>query len=98
MQKTPLSSRLSGGLPVPALAKVGALVILIGLLDDLVEHTLVFQPSAERVRAFPASEHLAHFIVVLGMLLVLAGIVADGIRSPRRVRHDREGSSHDAIR
>ena len=74
----------TGGLPVPLLAKAGAAVIAIGFLLDLVAHTVLHPVHDELIGAFPLGEHLAHLVVVIGMVLVLAGIVADGIRSQRR--------------
>jgi hypothetical protein len=88
---------ITGGLPVPWLAKVGAVVIGVGLAFDLVAHTVLHSIHDDLIGAFPLQEHFAHLAVVIGMVLVLAGIVADGIRSPSR--HARqEGSSRDAIR
>ena len=59
----------------------------IGFLFDLVEHTLVVHTTETRIGAFPLSEHLAHFIVILGMVLVLAGVVIQGSQlSARRGR------------
>jgi hypothetical protein len=87
----------AGGLPVPRLAKAGAAVIAAGLLVDLVAHTVLHSVHDELIGAFPLGEHVAHLVVVLGMALVLAGIVADGIRSQRRpVR--QEGTARHAIR
>jgi hypothetical protein len=87
----------TGGLPVPRLAKAGAAVIASGLLLDLVAHTVLQSVHDELVGAFPLGEHVAHAVVVLGMALVLAGIVADGIRSQRRqVR--QEGTVRHAVR
>ena len=87
----------TGGLAVPLLAKVGAAVIAVGLFADLVVHTLVHHVHEELQGGFPIDEHLAHLVVVLGMVLVLAGVVADGIRQQRRpVR--QEGTHRDAIR
>lgn len=81
---------VTAGLPVPLLAKVGASVIAMGLLLDLVAHTVLHPVHDELMGAFPLGEHVAHLVVVLGMVLVLAGIVADGIRSQRRqVRQER---------
>lgn len=87
----------TGGLPVPRLAKAGAAVIAAGLFFDLVAHTVLHSVHDEVLGAFPLGEHLAHLVAVVGMALVLAGIVADGIRSQRRpVR--QEGSVRHAVR
>jgi hypothetical protein len=86
-----------GGLSVPRLAKAGATVIAAGMLVDLAAHTIAHSMHDELIGAYPLGEHLAHLVVVIGMALVLAGIVADGIRSPRRqVR--QEGSLRHALR
>ena len=87
----------TGGLPVPRLAKAGAAVIAAGLLLDLVAHTVLHSVHDELIGAFPLGEHLAHLVVVLGMVLVLAGIVADGIRSNRRLVR-QEGTVRHAVR
>jgi hypothetical protein len=81
---------VTGGLSVPRPTKVGAAVVAAGLLLDLVAHTVLHSVHDELIGAFPLEEHSAHFVVVIGMALVLAGIVADGIRSQRRqVRQER---------
>ena len=81
--------------PVPALAKLGAATIAFGLLDDLVEHSM---GSAARAATdgFAIGEHLAHLVVLIGMVLVLAGVIADGVRHSGRSRP--EGSPRDAVR
>ena len=59
----------------------------VGFLFDLVEHTLIAHTTETRIGAFPLSEHLAHFIVITGMVLVLAGVVIQGSQlSARRGR------------
>lgn len=88
---------LTGGLPVPRLAKAGAAVIAAGVLLDLVAHTVLHSVHDELLGAFPLGEHLAHLVVLLGMVLVLVGIVADGIRAQRRLVR-QEGTVRDAIR
>lgn len=70
---------------VPGPTRLGLVVMAFGTLYDLVEHTLVFR--APTTGGLPLEEHLAHLIVVIGMVLVLAGIVRDGVRLSRR--HDR---------
>jgi hypothetical protein len=87
----------TGGLPVPALAKAGAAVMAIGLLLDVVVHTVLHSVHDVLIGSFPLGEHLAHLVVVVGMALVLVGIVADGLRSQRRqVR--QEGNPRHAVR
>ena len=82
--------------PIPGLSKLGAAVIAFGLLFDLVEHDLSHVGEV-RIGAFPVAEHLAHLVVLVGMVLVLVGIVADGIRLERR-RRRQEGASRHALR
>ena len=93
----PRSSRIqnavTGGLRVPRLAKAGVVVVLIGLHADLVDHAFVVRPSAA---GFGPDEHLAHLLVLVGMVITLAGIVADGAVSGRNVRPERRTS--DAVR
>ena len=83
--------------PVPSLTKVGAVLIVVGLALDLVEHTLVPHLHDAVVAGFSVGEHAAHFVVLIGMVTVLAGIVADGIRATSRVDR-QEGSPRDAVR
>jgi hypothetical protein len=79
----------TAGQPLPGLTKVGAVTIVIGLLADITEHSVVTHVHDAVVGGFPAGEHAAHLVVFIGMVLVLVGIVADGTRSRRR--HDRHG-------
>jgi hypothetical protein len=77
---------------LPGPTKLGLVVMALGTLDDLVEHTLVFRTPT--TGGFPLEEHLAHLIVVIGMVLVLAGIVRDGVRSSRRHPRHLEAQHH----
>ena|ERR1700693_4615901 len=88
---------LTGGLRVPRLTKAGAATILIGLLADVVEHTLVPHLHDAAVAGFPVGEQAAHLVVFIGMVLVLVGIVVDGAR-PRGRLTRQEGSPRDAVR
>ena len=87
----------TGGLSVPRLAKAGAAVIASGVLLDLAAHTVLHSVHDELPGAVPLGEHFAHLVVVLGMVIVLAGIVADGIRSQRRLVR-QEGTVRHAVR
>jgi hypothetical protein len=87
----------SAGLRVPALAKAGALVIAFGLGLDLFEHTIGHSMHDQLIGAFPLGEHFAHLVVVIGMVLVLVGVVADGVRTQRRLGR-REGRIRHAVR
>jgi hypothetical protein len=88
---------LTAGLSVPVLARVGALVIAVGLGLDTFEHTIGHSMHDALIGAFPLGEHFAHLVVVIGMVIVLAGIVADGIRTQRRLGR-REGRTPHAVR
>ena len=70
----------------------------IGFLFDLVEHTLVLHTTETRIGAFPLSEHLAHFIVIVGMILVLAGVVIQGSHQSTRVGRPAPRRKLHAIR
>lgn len=74
--------------PLPGPTKVGLAVIGLGLLLDITEHGFVFHANDVVVAGFPLAEHAAHLVVIVGMVLVLAGVVADGVRI-HRSRADR---------
>jgi hypothetical protein len=63
---------------LPPVIRLGLSVIVFGALADLVTH-LSFADAAEPGGHTPA-QLSAHAIVFAGMVLVLAGVVADGIR------------------
>lgn len=92
-----LVAALTGGLTVPRLARIGAVVIVVGLGLDLTVHTVLHSLHDQLIGAFPLKEHFAHLVVLVGMVLVLAGIVADGISSSRRAAR-QEGTHRHAIR
>lgn len=92
-----LLESLSGGLHVPRATKVGALTIAIGLLADLVEHAAVSHAHDAIVAGFPVGEHLAHLVVLIGMVAALVGIVVDGRRSQGRPGRPK-GSPRNAVR
>ena len=83
--------------PVPALTKVGALTIVIGLALDLGVHTFAPELHDAVVAGFSVGEHAAHLVVLIGMVLVLGGIVGDGVRTARRLDR-QEGSPRNAVR
>lgn len=86
----------TGGRPIPTTVKLGAVLIAAGLLFDLVEHTLVSHAHEAELAGFPIQEHLAHLVVLVGMVVVLLGVIVDGVRTGRAGRP--EGSSRDAVR
>jgi hypothetical protein len=65
---------------IPVLSRFGTVVMTFGLLLDSVEHGLVGHAAEPRLGQFPLSEHAAHFVVFIGMVLVLAGVINDGLR------------------
>ena len=83
--------------PFPALARCGLTVMAFGLLLDFVEHDLVSHVNEQAVVGFPLSEHAAHLVVLVGMVLVLVGIVRDGVRISR-LRTQQNRSPLDAVR
>jgi hypothetical protein len=96
-EPAPRFAALTGGQRVPRLTKAGAATMLIGLLADVVEHTLVPHLHDAVVAGFPVGEQAAHLVVFIGMVLVLVGIVADGARARGRLLR-QEGSPRDAVR
>ena len=73
----------------PRLGWLGGAVMLAGLLLDAYVHaTTRVVPGA-----FTAPQHGAHLVVLVGMVLLLAGVVYDGVRlSKGRVSRPEGGS------
>lgn len=67
---------------LPSVARSGLAVMAAGLLLDVTLHVLA---------AESAPEHAAHTVIVAGMALVIAAIVADGMA---RARHLGKGAWH----
>jgi hypothetical protein len=82
---------------VPALAKAGALTIAVGLVLDLAMHTVLHELHDATIAGFSLGEHLAHLVVLVGMVVVLVGVIVDGTRPKGRVSRP-EGSPRDAVR
>ena len=77
---------------LPLLVVVGVLVIGAGAGLDVLVHRA---PAHEDAHAgFHPQEHIAHFTVVVGMLLTWAGVVLDGVR--RQARRPTRGRDSDA--
>jgi hypothetical protein len=55
---------------LPIVARAGLAVIWAGLILDVTLHAL---------SAAVAPEHLAHAVVLAGMVLVIGGVIADGV-------------------
>lgn len=71
----PIFSPLPPRPPFPTLARLGLAVMAFGLLLDLAEHAFVSSIDEPLVAGFSLSEHAAHLVVLVGMVVVLAGIV-----------------------
>ena len=84
------------GHALPRLAKVGFATIAFGLVFDLSEHSFAL-PAGSAALRFSVGEHAAHLVILVGMVLVLAGVIADGIHSAGR-QSRQERSPRDAIR
>ena len=80
--------------PIPGLTKLGAATIAFGLVFDLSEHSFA---AAATSTGFSLGEHAAHLVVLVGMILGLVGIIADGVRQPGRTNRP-EGRDPDAVR
>jgi hypothetical protein len=61
-----------------------------GLLLDFVEHDLVSHVNERTAAGFPLSEHAAHFVVLIGMVLVIGGIVRAGVRVSRQTSQPQQ--------
>jgi hypothetical protein len=90
-------SRLPARPPFPGLARLGMAVMAFGLLLDLVEHGFVSHVEERTVAGFPLSEHAAHLVVLVGMVLILIGIVRVGISIGRQPTAQNRSTRH-AIR
>jgi hypothetical protein len=81
--------------PLPRLTRIGLATVGFGLLFDLSEHSFA---RASAGAGFSLGEHAAHLVVLLGMVAVLGGIVADGIRISRSRSMGPERSRSHALR
>ena len=76
-------ARRSPSPPFPIVARFGLVVMAFGLVLDLAVHDLVQHVNEPLVVGFPPSEHAAHLVVLVGMVLVVVGIVRAGARVSR---------------
>ena len=73
----------------PRLGWLGGAVMVLGLaLDTYVHATTRITPGA-----FTAPAHGAHLVVLIGMVLLLAGVVIDGVRRSKGRDSRPEGGS-----
>jgi hypothetical protein len=80
---------------VPGSVRLGAATIGFGVVFDLSAHS--FAPIDPAGAGFGPSEHAAHLVVLIGMVAILLGVIADGVRSSGRTSRP-ERSSRDAVR
>ena len=82
---------------IPAGSQLGLIVIGFGVVADLIAH---LDPGLEHHHGtMTGSQVSAHLVVFVGMVLVLAGVVVDGVCSNRRARgHVPQGRQLDALR
>ena len=79
----------------PLLSLLGVVVAIAGVALDLAVHLALPAEGHEHVHVgFTASEHTAHLVVMLGMVLIWAGVVTDGVirqllRRPSPARVER---------
>ena len=86
-------------LSLPALARVGLLVLVLGGLADVVAH-LEAAGHAAHLHEHTPSEVSAHLIGFVGMVVILLGVVLDGVRRAYLGRVAEESTKEvcDAIR
>jgi len=87
---------VTGGLAVPRLARIGFAMIAFGMVFDLSEHSFAL-PSRSASTGFSIGEHAAHLVVLIGMVVLLVGVIADGIHTARRLDRQQR-SPRDAVR
>lgn len=82
---------------LPIGSQIGLAVMVLGLAADLLAH---LDPALDHDHgAMTGPQVSAHLVVFIGMALVLAGVVVDGVRSGRR--HGEavtESRNFDALR
>jgi hypothetical protein len=75
------AAKTLGGIPTGS--RYGLLIIGLGIVADLVAH---LGPGVDHDHGLLTGPQLsAHFVVFLGMVLVLAAVVIDGVRASHRV-------------
>ena len=96
LPRTRLLDALTGGQSVPPLVKIGVATLVFGVLFDLSEHSFAAVVPATG-GGFSLGEHAAHLVVLIGMVAILLGVIADGVHVSRRLDR-QEGSPRDAVR
>jgi hypothetical protein len=85
--------RISDLARLPRLAVLGIAVIAVGVLADAIVHSLGVV-TAGTLAALVVQQHLAHAVVLLGMVITLAGVVVDGARGSGRLARPGRETSH----
>lgn len=67
----------------PLLTRIGVAILVLGGLADVVAH-LEAAGHADHLHDHTASELAAHLIVFVGMVVILLGVVLDGVRRTHR--------------
>ena len=78
---------------LPGAARAGIVVIVVGLVTDAFVHTLGVV-TAGTLAALVVEQHLAHLLVLVGMVITLAGVVHDGVRGHDRLDRSGRRPSH----
>lgn len=74
---------------LPLLTRVGLVVLVLGGFADVVAH-LEASIHVGHLHEHTSAEITAHLVAFMGMVLVLLGVVVDGVR---RTRLDRKSES-----
>ena len=97
----PINDVIRGGLStlarIPAASRAGLLIIGLGLGADVIAH---LDAGLDQIGGSMTGPQLsAHLVVFIGMVVVLAGVVVDGVRSPHAHRAlATHGRHSDALR
>jgi hypothetical protein len=74
---------------LPLLTRIGLVILILGGLADVAAH-LEAAGHAEHFHEHTTSELSAHLIGFVGMVVILLGVVLDGVRRTYRRRWERE--------
>lgn len=80
---------------LPQLARIGVAVLALGGLADVMAH-LEAVDHAAHLHEHTAAQISAHLVAFVGMVLILVGVVHDGVRRTSLGRRRRGTSKGDA--
>ncbi len=84
---------------VPLGAKVGVVIMFVGLGLDAFVHLFVTHAENLAIAGVSLPEHFSHLVVIVGMLVMLGTIVTSGRRNSRRTsRRPHLTGGNDAVR